>query len=451
MRLIDPWTMQQFTESLFVVLYLGLTNWLIVGIAVWSIVWKILAIWKAGQSGQKIWFVVLTLAPTFGILEVFYFILYSAMSKRFKIILSLAIFIGIFILLSFMGSSSQPITDPPLSGAPYELTGIPRPKGDRILSIDVNMAEDNDFDKAFRNAKEAGMQVVSISINWKDIETSPGKYVDPGDILKITNIYYPPTKTRVALYIRSVDTASKPVPTDLQNTPFTDPVMAERYLKMLDWLFSQIPDADIEFLSVGDEMDLFWGDQREQYREWGVFFKNIKAGLKAKKSDLRVGFTITLYGLTRNLADEFQRINQESDIVLVSYYPVNDKGLKEPTVVGPDYDALVQMYPKRVIYIEQTGYPTSGFLGSSEAKQREFIRETFRAWDRHADQIKYVAFTWLYDLPQSSIDFYIQYYGTSDKDLMEFLRTLGFRTYAGSGEDKEGFRAIKAEAKARGW
>jgi len=159
-----------------------------------------------------------------------------------------------------------------------------------------------------------------------------------------------------------VDTASKPVPADLLNTPFTDPVMAERYLKMLNWVLSQIPDVDIEFLSVADEMDLFWGDQKEQYREWGSFFKEVKAALKTKRPDLKVGFTITLYGLTRDLAQEFQRINQESDIVLVSYYPNDDMGLKEPTVVSTDYEELVKNYPNRIIYIEQTGYPTSSFL-----------------------------------------------------------------------------------------
>lgn len=339
---------------------------------------------------------------------------------------------------------------PQLYLATRHLTSIV-PKGDRMLSIDVNMAEDNDYDHAFRLAKEAGMQTVPLSINWKDIETSPGKYEDPGHVLQIANAYYPPAKTKVALYIRSVDTGSKPVPADLLNTPFTDPVTAERYLQMLHWVFSQIPDVDIEFLSVGDEMDLFWDDQKEQYREWGVFFKAVRASLKAKRPDLKIGFTITLYGLTRGLADEFKRINQESDVILVSYYPTDDKGLREPAAVDSDYDALVKMYPNRVIYIEQTGYPTSSLFGSSEAKQGEFIRETFRAWDKHREQIKYISFTWLHDLPQSALDFYTQYYGTSDESLLEFLRTLGFRTYTGKGEDKESFRAIKAEAKARGW
>jgi hypothetical protein len=437
---------------LFIVLYLGLTNWLIVSILLWSMAWKILAMWKAGQSGQKIWFVALALAPTLGILEIFYFIIYSTMSKRLKIILSLIIFISIFILLSFMGSPSKPVIDPPLSGAPYELTGTPRPKGDRIFSIDVNTAEDNDYENAFRLAKEAGSQVIPISINWKDIETSPGKYEDPGNILAIANAYYPPTKTRVALYVRSWDTLEKMAPADLKDLPFTDPQMSERYLKMIDWVFAQIPDVQLQFLSIGDEIDVLMSQDKKLYQEFETFFKTARNAIKAKKPDLKIGFSATLKALTATSPEELKSINQHSDIVLVSYYPLNDDfSVQDPTVVRADIDALLNQYPGRTVYTEQAGYPTSALLNSSEAKQREFIREMFGAWDRHASQIQYVSFTWLHDLPQAALDFYQQYYGSSDARFMEYLRTLGFRTYAGNGEDKESFRAIKAEAKQRGW
>jgi len=264
-------------------------------------------------------------------------------------------------------------------------------------------------------------------------------------------VYYP-KKSKIALYVRAVDTASKMVPADLETVPFTDRKMAKRYVKMIDWVFTQIPDVELLFLSVGDEIDLMMGDDQELYRDFGLFLKTVKEEIKKKHPDLRVGFTATLYGLIEKVPEELKAVNQYSDAIFVSYYPVDEKlGVKEPSVVAADYDSLVRKYPGRTIYIEQTGYPTSLFLKSSEAKQREFIRETFGAWDRHASQIKYISFAWLTDLPQTSLDAYKVYYGTSDKNLLEFLRTLGLRTYSGSGQDKEAFRAVQAEAKARGW
>ena len=443
--------MEEFFNYLFIASYLGFTSWLVVVLIIWSLLWKIIVLWKAARNGQKVWFVALLLAPTLGLLEIVYFIFYSAFSKRMKIFYSMLLLIAVFMLLSVWGYKQQPVVDPPLSGAPYQLQGTSLSKGDRVLGIDVNMAEDNDYDKAFGLAKFLGSEVTSLSMNWKDIETAPEKYEDPGGNLAITNIYYP-QKSKIALYIRSVDTASKMTPADLETVPFTAKEMAERYLKMIDWVFIQIPNVELLFLSVGDEIDLMMGDNKELYRDFGVFLKTIRGEIKKKHSNLHVGFTATLHGLTEKVPDELKTLNQYSDMVFVSYYPVDESsGLKEPSVIASDYEALVKKYPNRTIYIEQTGYPTSPFLKSSEAKQREFIRETFRAWDTHASQIKYVSFAWLTDLPQTSLDAYKEYYGTNDKNLLEFLRTLGLRTYHGSGQDKEAFRAVQAEAKARGW
>lgn len=369
-----------------------------------------------------------------------------------KILLYALLFVAVLVILIIFGSRQQSVADPPLSGAPYELTGTPIPKGDRILGIDVTPAGDNDFDSAFNLAKSAGMQTAAISINWDQIETEPGTYTDPYSALATTNAYYPPNKTRIALYIRSVDTTSKPVPAYLKDTRYDDPKMLAQYLKMIDWVFSQIPQVELEFLSIGDEIDIMMGENKELYQQFEVFFRAARAQIKTTHPHLKIGFSATLDGLTRNVPQELAAINQHSDIVLVSYYPVNgDFSVKDPQVVYADYDALVQRYQGKVIYIEQTGIPTSATLDSSEAKQREFIRATFKAWDEHAEHIKYVSFTWLHDLSQETVDFYKSYYGSDDQRFLEYLRTLGFRTNPGAGQDKEAFRAIKAEAKARGW
>jgi len=39
---------------------------------VWTIIWKGIALFKAAQNSQKIWFIVMLLANTVGILEIIY-------------------------------------------------------------------------------------------------------------------------------------------------------------------------------------------------------------------------------------------------------------------------------------------------------------------------------------------------------------------------------------------
>ncbi|MBX4205067.1 MAG: DUF5652 family protein [Candidatus Doudnabacteria bacterium] len=41
-------------------------------VVVWSLVWKGMALWRAGRNGSKVWFVVLMLVNTLGILEILY-------------------------------------------------------------------------------------------------------------------------------------------------------------------------------------------------------------------------------------------------------------------------------------------------------------------------------------------------------------------------------------------
>lgn len=46
-------------------------------ILIWSIPWKIVAMWKAGQNRSKIWFVALMLLNTAGILEILYIFIFG--------------------------------------------------------------------------------------------------------------------------------------------------------------------------------------------------------------------------------------------------------------------------------------------------------------------------------------------------------------------------------------
>jgi hypothetical protein len=38
----------------------------------WSVIWKGLALWRAGRRGDKWWFIVMLVLNTFGILEIIY-------------------------------------------------------------------------------------------------------------------------------------------------------------------------------------------------------------------------------------------------------------------------------------------------------------------------------------------------------------------------------------------
>ena len=50
--------------------------------AVWSVIWKGMALWRAARIGDKRWFVILLIVNTLGILEILYLYVFSKKSDK---------------------------------------------------------------------------------------------------------------------------------------------------------------------------------------------------------------------------------------------------------------------------------------------------------------------------------------------------------------------------------
>jgi len=58
---------------------LGISIWLFAVIIVWSAVWKLLALWKSARKGSIVWFIVLAVFNTVGLLPILYIFVFSKM------------------------------------------------------------------------------------------------------------------------------------------------------------------------------------------------------------------------------------------------------------------------------------------------------------------------------------------------------------------------------------
>ena len=327
-------------------------------------------------------------------------------------------------------------------------------RGSRILAMDVNMAEDNDFEKAFAIAKSVGIQAVTLSFDWKDIEVGPKKYRDPGSNLAIANAYYSAKRIQVALDIRPIHTNRLAVPADLEKKSFDDAAMIARFNQMIDYVLSQLPKLQLAALYIGSEIDIYIAGNATLWRQYSAFYEATRQHVKNKYPHLNVGVETTFWGLTGSATrDPIKKLNERSDIIGVSYYHMDPttSSAKDPKEIHSVFRAIATLYPGRPIYFHQFGCPSSAALNSSEAKQQEFVRESFKAWDTYAQDIRFISFSWLTDSSPQALEFFQQYYGVKEKKFVEFLRTLGLRTYSGSGTDKEALRALREEVHARGW
>ena len=50
-------------------------------VLIWSLTWKLLALWKSARKDSVIWFIVLALFNTLGILPIFYIFVFSKMDS----------------------------------------------------------------------------------------------------------------------------------------------------------------------------------------------------------------------------------------------------------------------------------------------------------------------------------------------------------------------------------
>ena len=64
--------------------FLGLPIWLLVIVVVWSLIWKGLALWKSARKKHLIWFIIILVVNTIGILEILYIFLFSKINLADK-------------------------------------------------------------------------------------------------------------------------------------------------------------------------------------------------------------------------------------------------------------------------------------------------------------------------------------------------------------------------------
>lgn len=60
----------------------GVAIFLIILVSIWSFIWKGFALWKSVKKNHLVWFIILLVVNTVGILEILYIFVFSKLSLR---------------------------------------------------------------------------------------------------------------------------------------------------------------------------------------------------------------------------------------------------------------------------------------------------------------------------------------------------------------------------------
>lgn len=324
------------------------------------------------------------------------------------------------------------------------------PKGSRVLSLDVQPAEDGDYAAALDLARRAGVQAVTFSVDWSTVEPDSGEFDFSN--ADIANAYYPAEGIRVGLSVRPISTTYRPLPRDLSGLQIDHPRVVRRFESLLDSLAAHLDAVTLNGVYIGSEHDVYLGESEQEWDHWQSFYDVVRLHAESLWPTVPIGTEFTYEGLTGASAAHTRRSNETSDVVVVSYYPLGPGfQVLAPSEVLHAFDTIAGLYPGRVFHVNQIGYPSSAANGSTEEKQRQFVAETFAAWDKHAARIAVLNFDWQTELTAEEVSEFEKLYGLHDPAFAAFLGSLGFRHAEGAGRDKPAFGELGRQAHARGW
>ncbi len=308
-----------------------------------------------------------------------------------------------------------------------------------------------DFDSCFHLGQISGMNEYQFSLDWSTLEPTAGTF--DFTYIDVANYYFPLYNMPVNLVLAPISTNVNELPADLTAVAFNDTVMINRFNALLDSIHVHAPALTISSLVIGNEIDVYLGSNATNWANYTTFLAATSAHAQTLWPGIKIACKITFKGLMNNpTATYAQQINTYCDYIGTTYYPLNNDFTVQPvSVVANDFDSIVVAYPNKPICFYECGYPSSPACNSSDSLQKEFVTQIFASWDAHASNIRMVDFLWLHDLDTATINFFALYYGSSDTVFLEYLRTLGLRTWGGNGTDKPAFVELQCQARQHGY
>jgi len=341
-------------------------------------------------------------------------------------------------------------------------------KGDRLYGVDFRFGSENG---GFPDEEliDLGPDATTLHILWSDIETSAGVFDGPQvAALRLANQTYSQRNLKVSLTVSPIVSGILTVPDDLrpglttQSITFGDQAVVERFLNLLTFIHSELPDVEVTSVQIGYEIDKLLAEVQDA-GFWLSYIVLHRAALEHVKS--LWGATVpvsSLWSADGFLNPEYDALRElltfVDDVVSLTYFPHRDDfTIYEPAEI-PDqlWQIASRAYPQEV-YFQAVGYPSAPITGSSTTKQSQFLYAFFEFWDQAKDQVRFASFGPLHDLPQAqaallanSPEFRNVSPAYRDR-LVAYLASLGLRTYPGDGEHKPAYNTLRNHAFDRVW
>jgi hypothetical protein len=318
-----------------------------------------------------------------------------------------------------------------LAGAGASAARFDSPDGSAVVGVAVNENTSVSAWHAFPIARRGGARGTYVAFTWSQLEPRPGRY-RLGEIAGLRTLARE-RGLKLLVNLAVVNGTIRETPGDLADEPFDSPRLIGRFRRLVAAIRPFLARY-VVFLSVGNEVDLYLGRRDSAWGAYRRFYARAVAALHAAAPRLKVGVSTTFAGTTRTFPRLVTRLNAASDVEIVTYYPLaRSLAVRPPAAPRQDFPRLLRLAGKRPLVFQEVGYPSSPRLGSSEAKQAEFVAHVYAAWKRVRGRVPFLTFFQLHDLTPSACREIARYYGRAGEEALQaYLCFLGLRRADGS-------------------
>jgi hypothetical protein len=280
-----------------------------------------------------------------------------------------------------------------------------------------------------------GLRGAQTAAPWKVLNPTGTTY----DLTMLTNPYFGMSAlagygfTHILLNVPSITVDVRSMPTDIDTLPFNDPAVKARYRALIDQVAPYL-NSSVKYVSLGNEVDTYLSTHTSEWTAYKELIDDARTYLQTLKPGLLVGVTTTFGGASSTHVSDVASLNQNMDIVIYTYYPLNFATMtaRDPNTVSVDMAAMVSLANGKPLVIQEWGYPSSTFVSGSEQRQSAFIDNTFAAWRQHgSDTIPFLSFFKRREWTSSECTNRAQGQ-TSGQPFYEFLCSLGLLTNDGT-------------------
>ena len=259
---------------------------------------------------------------------------------------------------------------------------------------------------------------------------------------------------KVVIADTTVHMDQKHLPTHLDGKRFNDPAVLDSWGRYLEQLLTHCGDQ-IDFLSIGNEVDLYFGNKPDEWNDYVEFFERGAETVRRVRPAIKIG--VILKPEERSLAKYWKGVEPFCDYLAVTYYTPNSMFEKSPTAEGlepdnPRYfatelDRAIRFSGGKPVLITEIGSATDPAIDSSPELQARFVELVFQ-WlpgkeEKLLGMLWLTAQDWPYEGIRKALDGHLDARLLAHDPFVRFLCSLGLRYE--DGTKKPGYDVFKRE------